>query len=208
MNKNDDYIKNPIDGRSLFKPFMPISGVIIFILIMLIYRNCRDNKSTNEFVRTNQDIFIYVNKKTLDTSKFYGYKNIDTAIVYAKKERKNILLIFSGYSCMSENGKEWKTLSVYGDNNKIQNNFIIAWLAVDDRRTAKDTNQFVFWYGKNRKLIEIGDQNKYFEESVFNQSTQPLFCFIDTSKKAFGKTIGYTPDKKEVEAFINSGLKN
>jgi hypothetical protein len=137
---------------------------------------------------------------------FYAFKNLDSALYWATIDKKPILIIFSGYACMAVPNQEWKTLSAYGDNKKIQDNFIIAWLAVDDKQNAIDTTKTVFWRGKDRKLITIGDQNKYYEETVFNISTQPLFWFIDSLKIPFGKTLGYTPIKEDVEAFINSGL--
>ncbi len=206
MTKNDDFIKNPVDGSPLLRQLMPISGIVAIILIMVLFRNCRADKNENRPVKSNQTIFTYVDKKTLDTNKFYGYKDLDTAIYQAKKESKNILLVFSGYACMDEGGKEWKTLIAYGDYDKIQDNFVIAWLAVADKRIAKDTNQIVSWYGNDRKLISVGDHNKYHLEKSFLQSSVPLFCFLDTLKKPFGKTIGYTPVKTDVEDFINSGL--
>ncbi len=204
-NRKDDYIENPVGGRPLLRPLVPISGIILVILIMFVIRNYRDTKSVNRNLN-NKKTFTYTNKTTKDTAKFYGYNNIDTAIYYARKEKKNILIIFSGYACMSESGKEWKTLSIFGDNDKIQDNFIIAWLAVDDTRPTSDTNQVVFWYGKERKLVKSGDKNKYFEEATFKQSSQPLFCFVDTIRKPFGKILGYTNDKKVVEDFVYSGI--
>jgi len=201
----DDYIENPVDGRPLLRPFMPISGIILFILIIFLFHNCHETKSVNKNLN-NKQTFTYISKTSKDTTKFYGYNNIDSAVYYAKKEKKNILLIFSGYACMSESGKEWKTLSLFCDNDKIQHNFIITWLAVDDTKPAKDTNQIVFWYGKERKLVKSGDKNKYFEEVTFRCSTQPLFCFIDTLQVPFGKILGYTNVKKEVEDFIYSGI--
>ncbi len=177
---------------------------LLAIFSFIVFISCQNTSSEPKY----SDVFTYFDKSSNDTIKFYGYKNLDTAIYYAKKEDKDILLIFSGYACMSMPGREWETLAIYGDNNKIQNNFIITWLAVDDKSIAADTNQIVFWYGKQRKLISIGDKNKYFEEKIFKVSTQPLFCFIDTSKNAIGGVLGYTRNIEEVIAFINSGLKN
>lgn len=177
------------------------TSINIFILVLLI--SCGNQE---QFLPRHSDVFRYVDKTTKDTIKFYGYKDLDTAIYYAKKEQKNVLVVFSCWACMSMTGREWKTLSLYKDKINIQNNFILAWLPVDDQTVANDTSQIVFWYGEQRKLIKKGDHYKYFEEQTFQQSTQPLFCFIDTLKKPYGKSIGYTPDKQEVEAFINSGL--
>ncbi|MES2514663.1 MAG: hypothetical protein V4580_10990 [Bacteroidota bacterium] len=173
---------------------------IIFFLAILISCN---NK---QVIPRHTHVFSYVSNNK-DTVKFYGYKNVDTAIYYAKQERKKILLIFSGYACMAIPGREWETLSLYDNKTNIENNFVIAWLAVDETAIASDTNQVVFWYGKQTKLKTAGYQNKYLQEQLFKTSTQPLFCFIDTTKRAFGETIGYTRSKDAVNAFINSGLK-
>ena len=176
---------------------------LLAIFSFIVFISCHNTQN----VPKHFDVFTYFDKNSNDTIKFYGYRNLDTAIYYAKKEDKDILLIFSGYSCMSMPGREWQTLSLYGDNHKIQNNFIISWLAVDDKSIAADTSQSVFWYGEQRKLLSVGDQNKYFEEKTFNISTQPLFCFIDTAKNSFGKILGYTRSEKDVKAFVNSGFK-
>lgn len=153
------------------------------------------------------DKFEYKDKEG-NESVFYGFKNLDSARYWATVEKKKMLVIFSGYACVSVPNQDWKTLTRYGDNKKIQDNFIIVWLAVDDKRIASDTNQTVLWYGKERKLITIGDHNKYLEEITFKNSSQPLLCLLDSLKKPLGKTLGYTPDKKDVEEFINSGLTN
>lgn len=116
------------------------------------------------------------------------------------------MVIFSGYACLAIGGQEWRTLSLYPDLDKLHQKFVIAWLAVDDKRLAADTNEIVFWYGKQRRLREVGGKNKYLEESIYNSSTQPLYCFMDTLKNSFGKKLGYTKNQSNVETFINSGL--
>jgi hypothetical protein len=180
----------------------PIIKTTIKIFFLFFLASCADKKT----IPRHSDIFHYVDKKTGDTTKFYGYRDIDTAIYYAKNEKKDILLIFSGWACMDTPGKEWQTLCLYKDINKLYNNFILTWLPVDDKTTAKDTTRIGIWNGQKWKLKSIGDQNHNFELETFKYSSVPLFCFIDTLKKPFGKTIGWTSDKKEIEDFINSGL--
>jgi hypothetical protein len=165
--------------------------------------SCAKHKETPAYTT----IFKYFGKGVSDTTKFYGFKDIDTAIFYAKQEQKKILVIFSGWACSSEPKLEWKTLALYGDNNKIQENFVIAWLPVDDKGCAKDTNQVVFWYGKNRKLKTIGDKNKYWQEQLTQTSSEPLFCFVDTNKKLLSPIMGYETNPNKVKEFINNALK-
>jgi len=175
-----------------------------FLKIIALAFVCSCNR---QVVPENSYAFHYIKKESKDTLTYYAYKNIDTAIFYAKKERKNILVIFSSYSSMAMRNMEWKTLSLYPGRSKIQDHFVLLWLAVDDRRILKDTSQVVFWYNQYIRLKEIGDKNKYFEETVFGFSTQPFFCFIDSLKKPFGKVIGYERDERKLDDFIASGLK-
>lgn len=201
-NKKDDFIENPVDGSPLLRPAMPIAGIILFILIMLLYRNCKDNKPSNKSIN-NKQTFKYVDIKTNDTLKYYGYENLDTAMHYAKKEKKDLLLIFSCWACMNESGKEWKMLSLFGDNDKIQDNFIIAWLPIDDKKQLKDTLRFPL---ARFPITTIGSYNHYRQLELTETSSQPTFCFLDTSGQVFGQKIGYTNNKKEVEDFIYSGI--
>ncbi|MBK8368618.1 MAG: hypothetical protein IPL10_14750 [Bacteroidetes bacterium] len=165
---------------------------------MTILVSCNDR----QIVPSHTDTFYAIDRKTADTVKFYGFKNLDSAIYHAKKDKQNILVVFGGHTIE----KNWESLKYYNDPNFINSNFKIVWLPVDSKVKAKDTTLTVFWYGKTRTLTTIGDQNKYFQEIVFNQSTQPLYCFIDTIKKPVGQVIGYEHDIKKITDFINSGL--
>ncbi|MBS1635710.1 MAG: hypothetical protein JST26_07280 [Bacteroidetes bacterium] len=193
-------------GKSLFyKPILFRSLVWLLAAMNLFCYSCR-NKEENKTIH-NKKTFRYIGKNTKDTIRFYGYDDLDTAIYYAKKERKNILLIFTGDTYMSMPGMEWRTLALYGDNDKIQNHFIIARLAVDNPEPAKDSTRTVFWHGQNRQLLTKGDQYKYLEETMYSYSTQPMFCFMDTLKRPIGNILGYNCDVKKTSDFINEGIR-
>lgn len=107
---------------------------------------------------------------------------------------------------MDRRGREWETLLLYNDIDKINKSFIIAWLPLDDRKKAKDTLQIGDWNGEEWKLKSIGDQNSFFERETFKHSTVPILCFIDSLKRPFDKVIAYTTEESEVKEFIDSGL--
>ncbi len=111
-------------GLSIYK-----LNVFFKIVILLVFVSCSNRPITPE----HSYVFRYIDKTTGDT-----------AIMYAKKEKKNILLIFSGWSFSSNPRMEWKTLAQFEDHDKIQESFILAWLPVDDKRLAKGTTQIVF----------------------------------------------------------------
>ena len=137
---------------------------------------------------------------------FYGFKNIDSARHWATLDKKRILVIFSGYAIMDIGGKEWRTLSSYGDNNKIQDNFTLLWVPVDDKTLVEDPEQTFFVNGKEVPLTTIGDRNWYWQINLTNTSTQPIICVIDTVGKKYGDTLTFTRHSKEVINFINMAL--
>ncbi|MBA3680618.1 MAG: hypothetical protein H0W73_05570 [Bacteroidetes bacterium] len=179
----------------------PVRKAIIIISSLFLFSSCVHK----QVVPPNATMFRYVDKDTHDTIKFYAYKDLDTAIYYAKKENKNILVVFSGWATSTRG--EWRTLAAFDDEKKIAENFIIAWLPVDDKKPLIDTNQVVLWGNMNMKLKTIGDRYSFFQNDVFKASCQPQLCFIDTMKMPIGETTYAEWDKAAVTKFINSGLK-
>jgi hypothetical protein len=137
---------------------------------------------------------------------FYGFKSIDSARHWAAIQQKRVLIIFSCFACMDIGGKEWRTLSYYGDNNRIQDSFIILWVPVDDNTPAEDPDQTFFVNGKEAVLKTIGERNLYWQINLTNTSTQPMICVIDTLGKRYGDTLTNTKDVREVRHFINTAL--
>jgi hypothetical protein len=167
--------------------------VMFGIWILLLLFSCKENTHTPDYCYTNIfQWFDTTNPK--DTIKFYGFTDFDSAMTCAKEEKKNLLIIFSGWN-LSERGIEWKTLSLYGNNDFIQKNFVIAWLPVDDKRKAKNKN------------TTIGKENAELQEWYLRTSSQPMFCFSDTTGHGYGIFIHYTKNKEEVKKFISSGIK-
>lgn len=123
---------------------------------------------------------------------------------WAKKENKPILVLFSGYACMAESGLEWRTLTYYGNNNKIQDKSILLWLAVDDTTPLKDTIQ-VECFGPHKYLRTIGDKNYYWQTLLTKTSTQPTMCFIDTNENLKSHILHYDKNPDKLRFFIESG---
>ncbi|MCU0435183.1 MAG: hypothetical protein MUC87_17130 [Bacteroidia bacterium] len=137
---------------------------------------------------------------------YYAFAELDSAVVCAKKRNLNILVIFSGYAGMAIPNKEWETLDLYGDKKFIQNNYVIAWLPVDDKKPLDDTTQTVLIHGQTYYITTEGRKYAMIQRKLFNHNSQPLYGILNQNLEPVGKAIGYTKDKREVEAFIESGL--
>jgi hypothetical protein len=175
---------------------------IIFFTFLTALISC--SSPTNKPIHFT-DKFTFKDKDGNENS-FYGFKNIDSARHWATIEKKRILVIFSCYACMDEGGKEWKTLTYFGDNNKIQNNFILYWVPVDDKTPVDDPDQTFLVNEKEVELKTVGERNWYWQTNLTKTSTQPTMCFIDTIGAKYGDNLNYSKDKNEIETFINVGL--
>jgi hypothetical protein len=184
-------------------------------LISVILFSCNNSASDNNNTIDKApvcytDTFTYVNRKSpFDTTKFYGFTDLDSAIAYAKKYKKNILLIFTGWACVSDPSvRGCNILRLYGDNNFIQENFVITCLYVDDKHLLADTTQVEMVGERPFHIRTVGDKNSLLQINLLQSNCQPTLCFVDTNMVRYGELGHYTPIKEEVEKFILSGLKN
>lgn len=141
------------------------------------------------------------------THTYYAFTDLDSAAVCAKKRKQNILVIFTGYTCSAIPRKEWQILDLLDDEKLIKDNFVIAVLYVDDREKLKDTTLTTEVNGEIWNISTIGRKYLAMQISLFQNNAHPLFCFMDSNLRPLGKIMGYTKDKKEVDAFIASGLE-
>jgi hypothetical protein len=182
--------------------------VVFPILVFLfILSSCTHKNEIKVPPHTN--IFKYTIEETSEavrTGKYYGFVRLDSALYYARKEKKNILVVFTCWACSSNGPVEWETLSLYEDKKKLYDNFVIACLYVDDKRDLCDT-QTVLLGNRPFKLKTIGNLYSYLQANVFQCNTQPQLAFLDTNLVAYGKVQSWTKNKQDVNEFIESGLK-
>ncbi|RYX99026.1 hypothetical protein EON78_04050 [bacterium] len=70
-------------------------------------------------------------------------------------------------------------------------------------------NEGIKWLvGIKEKDIEtIADKWATFQSENFGQSTQPLYVILNHEGKLMTHPVGYTPDAKKYEDWLNCGLK-
>lgn len=178
-------------------------------LIVLLLGSFMISACSNDQQRTwcYSEVFEYVDEQNpSDTCYFYAYTDLDAAISCAKVQKKNILVIFSGWGVLAVPKQEWRTLSLYNDNDYIQSNFVIAWLPVDDKTLLSDTTSIAVFDNDSIRVKTVGGKNLMLERNLLQSTSQPALCFVDTNLQKTGGTIRYTKDRKEVEEFIKSGL--
>jgi len=159
--------------------------------------------STNSNVDAEFAAFIETNKNGI-----VHFKNdYNKALAYAKKVHKPLMIDFTGHACANCRKTEdnvWPDAEVA---KRLNNDVVLVSLYVDDKR-ALDPKDYmtVQWYGKERQITDIGDKFKYMEETLYGQSTQPLYVLIDNNEKLINKVRGYNPNINEYIQWLDEGV--
>ncbi|MCW3076940.1 MAG: disulfide bond formation protein DsbD [Bacteroidetes bacterium] len=138
------------------------------------------------------------------------FKNdYDHALAYAKKVGKPLMVDFTGHACANCRKTEdniWPDAEV---KKLLNNEVVLVSLYVDDKR-ALDPKDFmkVQWYGKERDITDIGDKFKYMEETLYGQSTQPLYILLDHNEKKLNEVRSYNAGTDEYKKWMNEGISN
>ena len=79
---------------------------IFWALLMLV--SCKEKAEIPVYYT---DVFQYHDRnRATKTNQFYGFKDLDLAVRYAKRQQKNLLLVFGGVNTVSITDT-WLTLS-------------------------------------------------------------------------------------------------
>lgn len=128
---------------------------------------------------------------------FFDY---DEAIAAAIKEKKPLMIDFTGHSCANCRKMEREVLNDQEVVKALQNDFVVASLYVDDKYRLPEDQ----WYtSKNDgSLIEtMGPKNLDFEVGLTGNNSQPQYVFVDQNGKIIKNAGGYDPD---VQKFLKA----
>lgn len=138
------------------------------------------------------------------------FKNdYDKALAYARKVKKPLLIDFTGHACANCRKTEDYVWPDPGVVKRLNNDVVLVSLYVDDKRPLDPKDYMtVTWYGKERQLTDIGDKFKYMEESIYKQSTQPLYVLVDGNEQPLNQIRGYNPSIEEYIQWLDEGVRN
>lgn len=136
------------------------------------------------------------------------FKNdYDHALAYAKKVGKPLMIDFTGEQCANCRKTEdfvWPDAEV---TKRLNNNVVLVSLFVDDKEELDPKDYMkVFWFGQEREITTVGDKFKYMEETLYKQSTQPLYVMIDHKEQLLSTPRGYKSGIPEYIGWLDEGL--
>jgi thiol:disulfide interchange protein DsbD len=136
------------------------------------------------------------------------FKNdYEHALAYAKKTGKPLMVDFTGHACANCRKTEdyvWPDPEV---TKRLNEEVVLVSLYVDDKRELDPKDYMkVQWYGKEREITDIGDKFKYMEETLYGQSTQPLYVLLDHNEKLLNPVRGYDPSIPDYIKWLDDGI--
>lgn len=135
-------------------------------------------------------------------------RDYDEALALAKKEKKPLLIDFTGWACVNCRRMEenvWPDARVAG---LIKEKFVIVSLYVDERKVLPASDQIIYKTrnGAEKKIVTVGDRWATFQSENFNKVSQPQYAIVHPSEKILTKTKSYTPSPREFAAWLECGL--
>ncbi|MFT5883595.1 MAG: thiol:disulfide interchange protein [Arcticibacterium sp.] len=150
------------------------------------------------------------NVATLDNPKMknlphglQGFKDYDDALAYSAEVGKPVLIDFTGYACANCRKMEefvWPKNEVL---TRLQEDFVIASLYVDDKAELPREKHYVSSYDNETKTT-VGAKNMDLEITVFNNNAQPYYVVVDSKGNPLLDPLGYSTEEEFVN-FLDEG---
>ena len=121
---------------------------------------------------------------------FFDYEE---ALAAARQAKKPLMIDFTGHSCANCRKMEREVLSDPQVVQRLQNDFVVVSLYVDDKFKLPEEE----WTVSNldgRTLKRMGEKNLDFEVALTNNNAQPYYVFVDGSGQLIiPEGYGYVP---------------
>jgi thiol:disulfide interchange protein len=134
------------------------------------------------------------------------FENYEEGMMYAKKHNKPVIVDFTGWGCVNCRNME---LAVWSDprvKEKLENDYVLISLFVDDKKPLPKELQRVSEFSGNR-LRSVGNLWSDLQISKFGQSSQPYYFALDNKGKPLTGPTAYELDVDKFLLFLDNGLK-
>lgn len=157
-------------------------------------------KPLKEIPQEIQGQFVSLSKCANDFNCFHDYYE---GLNYAREVNKPVLLDFTGYGCVNCRKTEEHIWSEELIRKKINEDFVLISLYVDDKEPIEDKISSVV---TGKRIRTIGQKWTDFQIVNFEQNSQPLYVILSPDQKVLTTPRGYDPDVRAYEDFLNCGL--
>lgn len=118
---------------------------------------------------------------------------------------KPVLLDFSGYGCVNCRKMEAAVWTDPTVKSKIDNDFVLVTLMVDDKTPLPAPVKVKEKDGKERTLRTYGDKWSYLQRTKFGANAQPYHVIVDNKANPLSPAFVYKEDVPGYIKFLDSG---
>lgn len=135
-----------------------------------------------------------------------GYFDYEQGMACAKKMNKPVLLDFKGHACANCKEMENKVWSDSEVLKRLQNDYIIIAMYVDDRTKLPENEWVTSTYdGKVKKTL--GKKYADFQISKYNINSQPYYVLVDANGENLVEPKGHDLNIDNFINFLDSGVE-
>lgn len=133
-----------------------------------------------------------------------GYFDYKQALECSKQLKKPIFIDFTGHGCVNCREMEANVWSHPEVLKRLQNDFILLALYVDDKTELPENEWYTSAYdGKVKK--SIGKQNADFQITKYNNNAQPYYLVVDSDGNTLSGPKAYDLNVENFVAFLEAG---
>lgn len=137
---------------------------------------------------STQDFSLYDGNVHPQTDDF------DKAMQLSVSSGKPVLLDFSGYGCVNCRKMEAAVWTNPNVKQKIDDDFVLVTLMVDDKKQLSTPIQVVEKDGSIRTLRTVGDKWSYLQRSKFGANAQPYHVILNSQGMPLASPYTYNED--------------
>ena len=148
-----------------------------------------------------------------DNDSFHSeFTDFELAMKESVKQNKPLLIDFTGWACVNCRKMEETVWTAEIIKEKLEKDFILVSLYVDDKVELPIDKQGVFEFEldgvkREKKIRTIGNKWATFQTHAFNNNSQPYYVMLSPDGQLLGNPIGYTPDITEYKDYLDCGLE-
>ena len=205
-------IKFPHDSPiAKLSPFRKAFGIVVLIFTIYIAPGVMKTPPWNHNLLSGfppPTFYSWYEKETFHAP----FDDFEQAMAEAKRVNKPLLIDFTGWACVNCRKMEESVWTVESIKEKLENDFVLVSLYVDDKVKLPEEQQGVFEYMagnemKKKKIKTIGNKWATFQTQVFNNNSQPYYVMLSPEGYLLGNPVGYTPSVEEYSDFLDCGIE-
>jgi len=135
-----------------------------------------------------------------------GYFDYEQALACSKEQNKPLLIDFTGHGCVNCREMEARVWSDPKVLKRLQEEFVLVALYVDDRTKLPESEWYTSDYDKKVKKT-IGKQNADFQISRYNNNAQPFYVILNQKEEVVINPRGYDLSIEGFTAFLDEAVR-